>query len=130
MFNGSPVIAAWWRCRNDPITLYFVHHHLHCQFPSKSQRRIRFLVPCTCTSLPHVYLRDRHQESKLSIGPPLCLPHGLQPNRIMATIIYIVDPVLRFVVSAEGLPISKRSPFSIDAPPGRVTFHLVQGPVR
>ena len=48
----------------------------------------------------------------------------------MATIIYVVDPVLPLVVSAEGLRISKRSPFSVDAPPGRMTFHLVQGPVR
>jgi hypothetical protein len=42
----------------------------------------------------------------------------------------IIDPVLPFVVSAEGLRISKRFPFSVDAPPGRVTFYLFQGHVR
>ena len=90
MYRHSPAWTAWWRCCNDPIILYFVRHHLHCQFPSKSQCQIRFLSPHTCTSLPSIHLCNWHQESKLTIRPPLCFPCGLQPSWIMATIAHIV----------------------------------------
>jgi hypothetical protein len=76
-----------------------------------------------------VHLRDRHQESKLSIGPPLCPPCVIQRNRIMTTIVYIIDPVFCLVVSAEWLGVSERFPLPVDAPQGRVTFHLIKSPV-
>jgi hypothetical protein len=47
----------------------------------------------------------------------------------MATIVRIVDPVLPLVVLAEGLRVSEQFPFSVDAPPGQVTFHLIESPV-
>ena len=130
MFSGSPAWSARRRCQNDPICLYVIRHHLNCQFSSKNQRRIRFLVPRTRPTLPGIHLRDRQQESKLPVRPPLCLPRILQPNWIVTTIIYVVDPMLTFVVPAEGFRITEALPLTIHAPPGRVPFHLVEGPLR
>jgi hypothetical protein len=126
MYRRSTAWTAWWRCCNDPIILYFVCHHFHCQFPSKSQCRIRFLVPRICTSLPSVHLCNQR---KLTIGPPFYFPHGLQPYWIMAMIVHIIDPVLPLVVLAEVLCILEQFPFSVNTLPGRVTFYLIKSPM-
>jgi hypothetical protein len=110
MFSGSPAWLAPRRCQNDPICLYVICHHLNCQFLSKNQRRIRFLVPCTRPTLPGIHLRD------------------LQFDHHFVSHVFS-SPMLTFVVPAEGFHITEALPLTIHTPPGRVPFHLVEGPV-
>jgi hypothetical protein len=72
----------------------------------------------------------RKHESKLLMGPPFCLPHFFQPNLIMATIVYIVNPMLCMVVAAKGFGVLKCLPFPIDGAPSRVILDFLQYPVR
>jgi hypothetical protein len=47
----------------------------------------------------------------------------------MAMIVHIINPVLPLDVSAEGLCVSERLLFSVNALSGRVTFHLIENPM-
>ena len=130
MESRSPGRRTRGRCRNNFVWLYCVCHHLHCQIPLKKQRWIQFLIPCTRPSLSSIHLCNRQQESKLPVRPTLRLPCVLQPDRIVVTIVYVINPVLPLVISAEGFRVPERLPLSFHAPLGWVTFDLVQSPVR
>ena len=65
----------------------------------------------------------RTQECKLPHCPPLCPPNLLQTNGIVATIVYVVDPMLCPCVAAKGLRIFERLPAPINLPPSWMVLH-------
>ncbi len=95
-------------CRNHPNPIL---QHLHCQLPPKRYSRLRNFVSCPRPTLHTIHLGNRQKECELSVWPPFCPPHFLQPDRCMTTIIHIIDPVISTVVTTEGLRVLECFPF-------------------
>jgi hypothetical protein len=104
--------------------------YLHCQVLSESQHWLGNLLPCACPSLHTIHLCHQQQESELSVGPPFCLPHLFQSNRIMLTIVDNVDSMLCTVVAAEGLGVLERLPLPVDEAPHRMILNFLRDTVR
>lgn len=64
-------------------------------------------------AVDRIGLGDRANESKLASGPPFCVPHFLQPNRIMAPVIDVIHPMLAAVVIRKKLGIVEGFPRTI-----------------
>ena len=75
-------------------TIKRVLHHLPGQHPAKLQLRLRNRTLPSSPTVHRIHLSDRTQESKLPHCPPLRPPSLLQSNRIVTTIVDVVDPVL------------------------------------
>jgi hypothetical protein len=95
-------------CRNHPNHIL---QHLHRQLPPKCKSCLRNFVSCPRPSLHTIHLGNRQKECELSVWPPFRLPHFLQPDRRMTTIIHVINPVLSMVVMTEWLRVLECFPF-------------------
>ena len=125
---AGPSTFGRWCC--NPIIPKFVLHHPHCEFFPIFQRRHRRLIRRARPSLHRICLCHRQNERELSIRPPFCRPSGFQTNRIVSTIVHVVNPMFATVVAGEQLRILERLPRAVHEPPGRVVLDLVEQPVR
>jgi hypothetical protein len=63
-----------------------------------------------------IHLCNQAKKGKLVHCPPLRPPNLLQTNRVVTTIVDIVNPVFRFTVARERLGVLKALPLPIDFP--------------
>ena len=107
-------------------TIKRVLHHLPGQHPAKLQLRLRNRTLPSSPTVHRIHLSDRTQESKLPHCPPLRPPSLLQSNRIVTTIVDVVDPVLGLGVPAEGLGVLEALPVAVDLSIGRMVLDCLQ----
>jgi hypothetical protein len=93
----GPNLRRRW-CHNHPNPIF---QHLHCQLSPKCKSHLCNFASCPAHILPWQLTEEK--ECELSVWPPFCLPHFLQPNWCMTTIIHIIDPMFSMVVMMEWL---------------------------